>query len=979
VETLAEIKGKKFVLVLDKHRLWGYIFHPYLLVKEPGRKYFRLSESLFSYQSDETLKSLKEEERELIRIISEYSDRAIFKLFSKDKSVKDFLENINPEKFEKLIRPYIERRLRKCFILARDWEVPCFLNITASKIIHPVDQIKLEDNAAKPVFIFNRGTDGSTYRLKIESAGKPVDLFQNQTDILCNSPCIIRSGHKLMLIDDIDGSKLRPFFTKEFVKIPQNSEIKYFSGFVLNTVNRHKVEGTGFSIIEQEPEKKAHLSLEASITGYYVLILSFYYSGNRVSPDDDSEYYTKFLNEDGIFSFLKYRRDSQWELKCKELLTDIGFSSNDNINFFIQNEKPNSANGICTMVETINRNYNFLVESGFTIETRNLDSTYNLKPVDIQIVNSMVDDWFDLHAIIEIDKWQIPFTRFRHNILNNIREFVLPDGTVAILPAEWFTKYRSIFEFGNDEEDHIKIHKQHFTFLTDINETSAPEELETLKKLLIPSGLQLIPRPAGLKCEMRQYQYEGLSWLHWLQSSGLGGLLADDMGLGKTVQALALLQDNLERLPPVKDQVSLPVMPTLFDMQIRKFTSLVIVPASLVYNWRNEISKFLPDMKVYCHKGVHRATTISQFSYYDIVISSYHTIRQDIDLFSAFDFHYIILDESQSVKNPGSQIYKCVTKLRSDFRLALSGTPVENSLTDLWAQINFINPGMLGSLSYFRNKFVLPIEKQNDPEKKAELIKLTGPFILRRTKEMVAGDLPDITEQTIYCDMTEEQARIYEEEKSSIRNAIMDSVGREGLQKSTFVVLQGLMKLRQISNHPVIADEEYSGESGKFDTVMNDIEIVVKEGHKILVFSSFVAHLKLFSAALEKNGTDFSMLTGATINREKVVKGFQNDAAKKVFLISLKAGGVGLNLTAADYVFILDPWWNPASELQALSRAHRIGQNKNVFVYRYISTGTLEEKITDLQKRKSELAESFINSSDKLHNMGLDQILEIIG
>jgi SNF2 family DNA or RNA helicase len=244
---------------------------------------------------------------------------------------------------------------------------------------------------------------------------------------------------------------------------------------------------------------------------------------------------------------------------------------------------------------------------------------------------------------------------------------------------------------------------------------------------------------------------------------------------------------------------------------------------------------------------------------------------------------------------------------------------------------------------------------------------------------MVARDLPPITEQTVFCNMTEEQEKLYDEEKSAVRNSIMNNIEVNGVEKSTIVVLQGLMKLRQISNHPVMAYDEYDSGSGKFETVLRDIENVVNEGHKILVFSSFVMHLKLFAEALERRKIKFSMLTGASTNREKIVNGFQNDITNKVFLISLKAGGVGLNLTAADYVFILDPWWNPASELQAMSRAHRIGQDKNVFVYRYISTGTLEEKIVRLQSRKSELAESFVQSNNPMKDLDVEHILEIIG
>ena len=384
-------------------------------------------------------------------------------------------------------------------------------------------------------------------------------------------------------------------------------------------------------------------------------------------------------------------------------------------------------------------------------------------------------------------------------------------------------------------------------------------------------------------------------------------------------------------------------------------------------------------MRACTYIGNNRKKSTSYFSDYDIILSSYHTIRQDIELISSFPFHYIILDESQVIKNPASMLYKTVIRLKSEFKLVLTGTPVENSLTDLWTQLNFVNPGLLGDLSFFRREFAKPIEKLGDDDKEISLRKIIKPFILRRTKEMVASDLPPVTEQTVYCDMTEEQKKVYEEEKSSVRNIILKNISSTGSEKATIVILQGLMKLRQIANHPVMANDEYVSGSGKFETVLQDIESVISEGHKILVFSSFVKHLNLFAGELTKKRIRYAMLTGASTNREKIVSSFQNDNENMVFLISLKAGGVGLNLTAADYVFILDPWWNPASEMQALNRAHRIGQDKSVFVYRYITSNSIEEKISRLQEKKSKLADTFISSNNPLKDIDIDQILNIIG
>jgi superfamily II DNA or RNA helicase len=977
LENPAENKRKAFALVLTNHRIWGLLFQPFIIENEANNKYFSLAECLSPYQSEETIRNLSQSEIELVRIVNEYSERNLFKLFSRDKSVKDFTSTVDQEKIEKFIRPYIETRLFKSFIIARDEEIPVFLQRTKLSTLHRKDQLILSSEDARPVFRFDRNETGTTYRLKIEAGDSSIELLNNAVDILAVSPCLIRCNDMLLHITEIDGQKLKPFLSRESVLIPKKSEIKYFETFVMNAVNSYKVEGTGFQVLQPPAEKHAHLSIESNLRGSPVMILKYNYSGNTVMPDEKIHSLTVFENAKGEFAFKKYTRDFAWEKQCRDTLEEFGFYSDNDVHFAPQYEGMNRYEEFYAMMEAVNRSYSDITDAGFTIEAIKLDKNYNLRPVSIEISNKLVDDWFDLRAIVRIGNWEIPFIYFRSNILKGIREYELPDGSIAILPEAWFSKYRNIFEFGSTTEDSLKIHKQHFSLLSDILNEAGFKGYEQLEKLLVPETLPELPVPEGFSATMREYQREGLNWLYWLQSSGLGGCLADDMGLGKTIQTLALLQYNKKNPQPSVKEDDVPH--SLFPGPAPKLTSLIIVPASLIYNWENETRKFIPGFKVHIHKGVQRKKSTSHFGNFDVIISSYHTVRQDIEIISGFKFHYIILDESQVIKNPASMLYRSVIQLKSDYKLVLTGTPIENSLTDLWTQLNFVNPGLLGNLTFFRREYAKPIEKEKDDSTETKLKKLIRPFILRRTKEMVARDLPPITEQTVYCDMTEEQEKLYEEEKSSVRNSILKNIEMEGIEKSTIVVLQGLMKLRQISNHPLLAYDEYTADSGKFETVLSDIENVVNEGHKILVFSSFVMHLKLFAGELEKKKIRFSMLTGASTNRAKIVNSFQDDFSNKVFLISLKAGGLGLNLTAADYVFILDPWWNPASEMQALNRAHRIGQSKNVFVYRYISTGTLEEKIATLQKRKSRLAEAFVQSNNPLKDIDIKQLLEIIG
>jgi SNF2 family DNA or RNA helicase len=406
-------------------------------------------------------------------------------------------------------------------------------------------------------------------------------------------------------------------------------------------------------------------------------------------------------------------------------------------------------------------------------------------------------------------------------------------------------------------------------------------------------------------------------------------------------------------------------------------TSLIVMPVSLIHNWENEIIKFAPTLKVYKFFGTQRTRNFDDLLNVDVVLASYGVVRNDIESLRNLNFKYVILDESQLIKNPDSKIYKAIIQLQSEHKLVLTGTPIENSLTDLWAQLNFLNRDLLKNQHYFREEFVVPIERYHDEEKQRKLLIIINPFILRRKKEEVVKELPLLSEQILYCDMTEEQQKIYESEKSSVRNIIYESFENKGFEKSSILILKALNKLRLLANHPVLTEPDYTSDSGKFDEIVRSIENVVQEQHKVLIFSSYVKHLNIVANYIKQQNIEFAMLTGASKNRQNIIEKFQKDENTRVFLISLKAGGIGLNLTAADYVFILDPWWNPAAENQAISRAHRIGQDKKVFVYRFISRDTIEEKIKLLQQRKSAIAEIFINNNNPFRSFKKDEIEDL--
>jgi len=985
--TIVAARERLFALILTQHRRWGTILMPYMLEKMAGREYYTAEEALSPFPNSFTLSELDNEQKEAVRLVNEYSDRNLFKLFSKHRNVREFLENVSEKEFSELIKPFIESRIAQCLRITLNEEIPLFLQKPGVNTLHHEDRLEINPLTADPVFRFDRTPDETAYSLIVESAGKPVNLRGQQIEILSNRPCIIRSGHTIHFIAEIEGIKIKPFLTRERIIIPEKTVEKYFSTFVLQVINNHRVTGRGFSFKHSEAEKKAFLTVERTITGVPAAILKFRYDNRDIYYPDDITHFTAFSNKEGHFIFLRKERDTAWEKSCLDALDEAGLTSDDGINFTTPWSRESEGEAMYNLIETVSYNRKRLEDAGMIIRTGYLDRPFSLHRIEVRISHTVINDWFDLKAEVIIGPFTIPFTRFRRNILEGIREYPLPDGTVAILPEEWFARYRGLFEMGTASDDGLLLHKQHFSILSEAVSSEECDLCTGLAKLVMPEKLEILPAPEGLKAELRPYQKEGMSWLHFLQSNNLGGCLADDMGLGKTLQALALLMYNRERMktrmisrrcPESGADGSDRMQHTLFGRETPPATSLIIVPASLCHNWHNEIKRFCPSMKTLTHYGASRQKSASHFTSYDIVLSSYHTVRQDIELFTRVCFFYVVLDESQHIKNPSSHLYRSVMRLRAEHRLVLTGTPVENSLTDLWTQLNFVNPGLLGSLAFFRREFARPIEKNNEEEKENRLRKIIRPFIMRRTKEMVVSELPPVTEQVIQCDMSDEQAAIYEKEKSAVRNAILENIESVGIEKSAIIVLQGLMRLRQLANHPVMTDENYRGGSGKFDAVTHNIENVVAEGHRILIFSSFVKHLELFPGWLDKNGIGYTMLTGSTRERGKVIGSFRNNENIRVFLISLKAGGVGLNLTEADYVFILDPWWNPASEIQALSRAHRIGQEKRVFVYRYISGNTIEEKIQRLQEKKSRLAGTFIDVNNPLSNLGVNEMLEII-
>jgi SNF2 family DNA or RNA helicase len=525
---------------------------------------------------------------------------------------------------------------------------------------------------------------------------------------------------------------------------------------------------------------------------------------------------------------------------------------------------------------------------------------------------------------------------------------VLGDGSVGLLPEDWLSRWANVASMGEVDGEQVRFTRSQGALL-DALLASEPEarfderfdELRT--KLRAFDGVRPARAPKGFRGELRDYQSFGLAWMRALGELGLGGCLADDMGLGKTVQVLALLagRRRAERAGP----------------------SLVVAPKSVVFNWRDETARFAPSLRVLDHTGSARMAPGAHFADHDIVLTTYGTLRRDIAALREIAFDYAILDEAQTIKNASSASAKAARLLRARHRLALSGTPIENHLGELWSLFEFLNPGMLGAVTAFKR---FAGSRSVDDASMTTLARAIRPFVLRRTKKEVAKELPDRIDQVVHCELERDQRGLYDELKAHYRASLLSRARREGVGRMTTHVLEALLRLRQAACHPGLIDPARANEpSAKLETLLAQLESVVAEGHKALVFSQFTSLLAIVRARIEAKGVAFEYLDGQTRDRAARVERFQRDDACRVFLVSLKAGGVGLNLTAAAYVFLLDPWWNPAVEAQAIDRAHRIGQQRTVFAYRLIATDTVEERVLDLQRQKRALVEGLFGADGR--------------
>ena len=675
--------------------------------------------------------------------------------------------------------------------------------------------------------------------------------------------------------------------------------------------------------------------------------LDFEYDGVRVpyTRTPKSPYVTIKDPAKDLLYWVK--RDSAFEQRAYQMLLACRFH-------------PMQTNNLALEKENAIDFYNYYIQKagdGWQFIEKDDMSLYKLATKQLQLCADIdfapnTTNIFEIELYGDVDGERIELDKIQELVYEGAKYYqVLGKGQASIPVDDVYSLLKSFntYDAYRNEEDKFIVKTYRAGVVSEMENMKVKLKMSRKfskfwKEISTFSNMENTSLPKSTVESLREYQQKGYSWLWFLYKYGLNGILADDMGLGKTLQTLTLLQKAKE-----KDG---------------KKTSLVICPTSVVFNWENEIEKFAPNLKFLNLTGVDRKSKFKNIEKYDIVITSYALIRRDIEDFKKFEFRYIILDESQNIKNYQSQTSKAVKLLNAKHKLALSGTPIENKLEELWSVFDFLMPGFLFDVPEFNNRYVYPIMEKEDKSVERRLKSQIFPFILRRMKRDVAKDLPDKIESVAYCELTPDQKDLYLQVLDSTKEELFKSIETVGLEKSRMSIFSALLRLRQICCHPRLYDTEGKlgiSESGKFEHLQSMLEEIISEGHRILLFSQFVGMLDIIKVWLETKGIKHEYLSGKTKDRQAVVERFNTDSTIPIFLVSLKAGGTGLNLTGADYVIHYDPWWNPAVEDQATDRAYRIGQTKKVFVYRLITKGTVEEKIQRLKSKKRSLVDSVIS------------------
>lgn len=901
------------------------------------------------------IENLDTNTRKVLSLCEALKPEVIFKKFGKNsKSAKNIEDLFKDSKLQFGIQQFIKTNLDQFYTLVCEDNFPLSLNLGKEKDFR-ISQITTTNPKLETSLQFDKHENGISYTLLLKD--EATTFYPSNTDItlLLDEPGWLVAYHKLHLLKNINTKKIIPFLKKKTIEIPSKMVSEYFEKFIKDVAKKADIKATGFAVELKDKIKSCSLELSHDFfKNTYSLNLLFDYDGfsfdNSKTKKIHSEIDTRNLEE---IKVIQYKRTAVEEASFENKLLEFGFIKTETGLYGLspKEEKQDPY----TTIQWIIENQEILESSGFSVKDLKIDSKkIDTHKVNIQFSNDIKSDWFDIKMIVVCEAFEFSFAEIVPNIKNRNRLFLLPNGNYFLIPIEWMTLYGPMAKLAKVQNGNIILLKSNFAVLDGISE---------LKNSIHLKG-EVEYQPSSLvKATLRPYQIEGVKWLLEHYNNGLGACLADDMGLGKTLQTLTTLVAVQEQLEFKKaEDVQLDLFGNEIPVPKEYLKALIVLPSSLVFNWYNEARKFTPHFRRVQYIGNDRKILSKKLEKYDLIFTSYAIVSRDITILEKYNFRYLILDESQYIKNKNSKIFKSINQIKASHKISLSGTPIENSLDDLWSQMQFINPNILGSYAFFAENYKLPIEKKQDENSLLELKNLISPFILRRTKEQVLKDLPELSEQIFYCDMEPEQEKLYEEEKSKARNSLLKTDG-SGLDKIN--IINTLMRLRQLSNHPKMIDSKSEMDSGKYIAATRYLETLIQSNQKTIVFSSFVSNLNFYKTWCKENKIDFCELTGETPlkEREYQVNRFQEQEKPLLFFISLKAGGVGLNITKASYVVFLDPWWNPFSEKQGIGRAHRIGQMNKVNVIRFITKNTVEEKIIRLQESKKLLADSLLDEN----------------
>ena len=797
-----------------------------------------------------------------------------------------------------------------------------------------------------PYLKFDKHENGMHYSLFLEWNESKIVPSASKTLILSNNPCWIVINDSIYEVNHINGNKIKPFIDKDKIEIPTHLTTTYFQKFIKDVIKQGTIEANGFKVEQNKRllETKA-IIVHDFFKDTYALELQFIYEHGIFLSTSNQKNKTELNIEDlNNIKVINQERDSSIESQLKSDVIALGLIENNGL-FFVPNVN------VTDLFSFLTDRKKDIEKAGINLSDINFNQkVIKLEKPSITFNKETVNDWFDLKIKITIGEFEIDFVAILDNIKNKNPFYKLADDTFFVIPNEWMQHFSTLQTFIKKEHNQIKLPKNKEGLLNNLFDKSSENTIET--KPYIPSNL--------IKTSLRPYQREGIQWLLKNYHNQTGACLADDMGLGKTLQTLATLvaiQEEIVLLETNDNEVPLDLF-SIKTMKKESLKALIVLPNTLLFNWYNEAQKFTPHFSKIVYSGTKRKENASRLLNYDLIFTTYAVVSRDIELLQKMNFRVVLLDESQQIKNKDSKIFKAINTINTSFRVSLSGTPIENSLSDLWAQMQFINPDILGNYAFFTKNFIIPIQKQQSEKALQTLLQIIQPFLLRRTRASVLKELPELSEQVVFCEMNKEQKKWYETEKSKARNQLLQL---NDIKINKINVLNTLMKLRQLSNHPKLIDAKSNATSGKFDEVTHHLEIIKRSNLKVLVFSAFVSHIQLYVDWCKQNGYSYSLITGAIKERQNEVSKFENDKENHFFFISLKSGSTGLNLTAASYVFLLDPWWNPSVEEQAIARSYRMGQKSKVTVMRFVSKETIEEKIILLQKNKKDLFNAVIS------------------